>query len=153
MAIKKKVYGAGHISNLSYDESTSWRDYAKKKFESVGIDFFSPMRMKQYLKEEKDLKFSYEKYPLSSSKGVMTRDRNDVITSNALLVNLKGYPDKMSIGTSMEIAWADLLRIPTVMVAEKNNVHALHPMTKEACGFIVEDLDEGIDLVISVLVP
>jgi hypothetical protein len=50
----------------------------------------------------------------------------------------------------MEIAWADMLRKPIVVVMEPENVHQ-HAMIKESVGFITDNLDEAVDLVIQLL--
>lgn len=68
-----------------------------------------------------------------------------------ILVNFLGAK-KVSIGSVMEITWADAWRKPIIIVMEKDNVHA-HAMIKEVAGFIVSDLDEAIAIAIAVLSP
>ena len=52
----------------------------------------------------------------------------------------------------MEIAWADMLRKPVVLVMEKDNMHR-HPMLQEAVGFVVEDLEAAIAMMEIILNP
>jgi nucleoside 2-deoxyribosyltransferase len=80
----------------------------------------------------------------------MTRDRNDTIRSDALLVNLAGA-DRVSIGTVMEIAWADLKRIPIILVMTHRDLVHRHSMLLEAAGWVVPTLDEGIETTCMVL--
>ena len=68
-----------------------------------------------------------------------TRDRFDATRCDLLFVNLLGAKET-SIGTVMEIAWADLLRKPIVLAIEpEGNIHD-HGMIKEAIGFRVPSL-------------
>ncbi len=81
----------------------------------------------------------------------MTRDHQDVITADVVLVNLLGACQRVTIGTVMEIAWAWDRQIPVVVMIEKQaNVHD-HPMIREAIGFRVDNLDDGIACVRSLL--
>ncbi|HBC44955.1 MAG: hypothetical protein UX08_C0013G0006 [Candidatus Collierbacteria bacterium GW2011_GWB1_45_35] len=144
------LYCAGAITGISYAGSTDWREYVSQKLPPF-ITAVSPMRGKKYLSQEKNVKASYEDIPLSSQKGIMTRDRMDVMRCDMILVNLLGT-EKVSIGSVMEVAWADAFRKPVILVMEKDNLHS-HPMLREAAGFIVSDLDEAITIAIAVLSP
>ena len=79
------------------------------------------------------------------------RDRTDCITSDLILVF---YPDDCpySAGTAMEIAWANLKHIPIVAVASKTNVNRVHPMI-EQCAIWCDSLEEGCEMVNSILLP
>jgi nucleoside 2-deoxyribosyltransferase len=146
--MNKTVYLAGGITGLTFDEAVGWREEAEKKLAKYGVEVISPLRGKKYLKEiagENTLKDHYENKAMSTSKAITCRDRNDVMRSGALLVNFLKCP-RVSIGTVMEIAWADIFRVPTVVVMERDNLHR-HSMILESVGFVTEDLDEGIDLI------
>lgn len=138
----KTLYLAGPITGLSYGESVNWREYVSNHLPEY-IAAVSPMRGKQYLDKEQVIALSYEDIPLSCRKGITCRDRYSVMACDMLFVNLLGAT-KVSIGTVMEIAWADMLRKPIVLVMEKEgNVHE-HPIIQEVVGFHVHTLDEGI---------
>jgi hypothetical protein len=115
------------------------------------IACFSPMRNKEYLANEVVVGDSYANTVMSCSRGIMTRDRFDCTRSDMLLVNLLNAK-KVSIGTVMEMAWADLKRIPIVIAMEADNVHA-HAMIQEAAGFVVGSLEEAMRVVERVLLP
>lgn len=156
-----KVYLAGPISGLDYGESVSWRDEATRLLGAAGITAYSPMRNKEHLKNAGVLEQSYPKYALSSDRGIMSRDHHDVITADALLVNLTDVK-RVSVGTAMEIAWAWDRHIPTVVMMEDPatggdgrfilNPHD-HPMIREAIGWRVKTLEEAVHCVKSVLLP
>lgn len=109
------------------------------------------MRGKKYLVDEEDIKDSYEEHPLGSQEGITCRDRMDVMRCDMILVNFLGA-DKVSIGSVMEIAWADAWRKPIIVVMEEDNIHS-HAMIREVAGFIVPDLDEAIEIAIAALSP
>jgi len=144
------LYCAGPISGVSYGESTDWRQYVAGKLPPQ-IIAVSPMRGKQYLEGEKKVKDSYEEHPLSSKKGITCRDRMDVNRCDMILVNFLGAK-KVSIGSVMEIAWADAWRKPIIVVMEEDNIHS-HAMLLEVSGFVVRSLDEAITIATAVLLP
>lgn len=78
----------------------------------------------------------------------VTRDRFDVRTADALLINLLGAP-RVSIGTMVELGWADAYRIPVVTVMDpddKLNPHA-HDFVRILSGTVVDTLDKAIDII------
>lgn len=144
------LYCAGPITGVSYGESTDWREYVAQKLPAF-IKAVSPLRGKEYLAGEVNLKDTYEEYPLSCQKGITCRDRMDVMRCDMLLVNFLGAK-RVSIGSVMEIAWADAWRKPIVLVIEKENVH-WHAMIREVSGFMVLNLDEAVKVATAVLSP
>jgi hypothetical protein len=50
----------------------------------------------------------------------------------------------------MEIAWADALHKPIILVMEPGNIHE-HAMVLGACGFRAESLPEAAAIAIAVL--
>ena len=146
---RRKLYLAGPITGLTYGDSVGWREYVSDQLPDY-IVAVSPMRGKQYLEKEKVIGLSYEGIPLSCRKGITCRDRYSVMACDMLFVNLLGAT-KVSIGTCMEIAWADMLRKPIVLVMEQEgNVHQ-HPIIQECVGFHVHTLDDGIKIADAVL--
>jgi hypothetical protein len=138
---KPLVYTIGPITGCSYGNSTDWRDYAAKNIDPQ-IEILSPMRHKEYLSKESSIAAAYESHVMSCARGITTRDRMDCMRSNMVIANFLGAT-KVSIGSVMEVAWADSARIPIVLVIDKDNLHE-HPMISECAGFIVTTLKEGL---------
>jgi nucleoside 2-deoxyribosyltransferase len=151
------VYLAGPITGLTYDDGQEWRQKLKLVFGQVGIDAFSPLRQQQYLKkfgvlDAGGMSSSYfGAHPLTNPAGITDRDRSDVMNRDAVLVNLLGA-EKASIGSVLEIGWADAYRKPLVVVMEEGNVHD-HAMIYGCAGFVTDDLDVAVDTVKAVLLP
>lgn len=145
------VYLAGPISGLDHKGCTDWRQYVVDNL-PAGVVGFSPMRAKQYLENAGTLEGSYEDFPLSSQRGIYARDKYDCERTDIVLVNLMGAKT-VSIGTMMELGWATGVNTPIVLVMEEEgNIHD-HPMVREACPFIVQDLDTAIDVIGAILIP
>lgn len=138
------VYLAGAITGYSYDECTDWRTEITKHLDPR-IDALSPLRAKEYLKSETNMKSVYDFNVLSSQKGIMTRDFNDCKRSDVIIVNLSSTK-RVSIGTVMELAWAFMSQTPVVCIMEdEGNVHE-HPMVREAISYRVNHIIRAAEI-------
>ena len=155
----KTVYLAGPITGCNFAGAVDWRNHAIKELADVGIKGLSPMRAKEYLKqiaEHTEFTNDGDKYaiqsPLSTNRGITTRDRWDATRCDVLLVNFAPTHGRgiVSTGTVMEIAWADAKRIPIVCVMPEGNEHQ-HGMVLEAIGFRVATLEQALDIVKAIL--
>ncbi len=156
--MNKTVYLAGPISICSYDEATAWRDKVTQELAKEDIKALSPLRGKVYLRDMTEIADSYSERDvegvdgydgpkcMSTARGITTRDRMDCMRCSVLFVNLLGTK-RISIGTMMEIAWADAARIPIVMILEKEDNPHDHAMVNECIGYRTDSLDEGIAIV------
>ena len=149
----KTIYLAGPIAGKNYKEATEWRNYAADQLNRYGVSARSPMRGKEHLASvEKFTNQGYEENPLSSQSGIVTRDRFDVRTADVVLMNLVGA-NTSSLGTAVELGWADAWRIPVVAILDINNSAnpMCHAFVKELASIIVPTLDDGIAVCLSLL--
>ena len=150
-----KIYLAGPIAGLTFDDADEWRVQARTELAKAGIEGMSPLRGKSYLRALGTLTSQCVDEGraglLSLPRSIMTRDYYDATTCDVLLVNLLGAT-RISIGTMMEVAWAYQLRTPIVCCMEEGNVHE-HAMLDEAIGFRVKTLEEGIAVCLAILSP
>lgn len=137
---------------LEYDTITESSPFGAVKVRTrSGITCYSPLRGKVYLKNlDHPIKGEYEG-PLTNRHAITMRDRHDCLTCDAMLVYLKGA-DKVSIGTMIELGWADALRKPIVLVMEPGNIHE-HVIAGSIPVACVETLTEGCDVIRSILLP
>jgi nucleoside 2-deoxyribosyltransferase len=156
----KSVYLAGPITGLSYGGTTSWREYVKMELATRGIRGVSPMRDKAYLSKEKAIGDSYDqlkivtenrlKTVLSGQRGIYTRDRYDCTHCDAIFANFLGAT-RVSIGSVIELGWANGHNIPIILAIEpEGNIHE-HALVRECTGFRVETVNDGMDVVTSLL--
>lgn len=156
MAARPLVYLAGGIAGLTGSQAIDWRLRAAEKLAEYGIHSLDPMRAKRHRwtptgRVSENFHDYSEAGVFFTSKGIMTRDYNDVKRCDALLVNLLGA-QKPSMGTGMELAWAFSMQKPAVVAIEAHgNPHDNHPMLHEAMPFRVTTLDEAIDAVAIIL--
>ena len=149
------VYLAGGIAGLAGVDAVEWRGAAMLALATRNIESLDPMRAKLHLAHQKRISENFNDYANAgvffTSRGIMTRDFNDVQRCDALLVNLLGAK-KPSLGTIMELAWAYALQKPAVVAIEAiGNPHDNHPMISAAMPFRVTTLDEAIDAVAVIL--
>lgn len=152
--MRPMIYLAGPITGLSYTGCTDWRKFAEETLDRAGIKAWSPMRAKEYLANLSSISGTGEEYAhlgvFATPRGVMTRDRFDTSRCDMVLANLLGATT-VSIGTVMEIAWADLARIPIICVIEETGNPHEHMMLREAIGFRVPTLEEALHVAIAAL--
>jgi nucleoside 2-deoxyribosyltransferase len=150
-----KIYLAGPIAGLTFDDADEWRIRARAELAKANIDGMSPLRGKSYLRNLGALTAvcvdEGKAGLLSLPRSIMTRDYYDATSCDVMLVNLLGAT-RISIGTMMEVAWAYQKRTPVVCCMEDGNVHE-HAMLHEAIGFRVQTLEEGIAVCVAILSP
>ena len=152
----KTVYLAGPITGSTYNECTDWRITARDELKAANITAFSPMRAKEYLAQLKTISGTGEEYfnlgVVSTPRGVITRDRFDTQRVDIVLVNLLGAK-QVSIGTMIELGWADSARRPIVCAIEPSGNPHEHMMVSELIGYRVTTLEEAIYICKAVLLP
>lgn len=151
------IYLCGPIAGLPFDDARNgWRQLVERRLSVNGIRCHNPLR---HLKSEQ-LKRGDKRSMgsmgarvgcLSTPKGLTARDRFDTLRSELVLCNLLGTT-KISVGSMIELGWADLARVPVVLCMEKGNIHE-HAMVQELSSWIVPTLDEGIEVIKDLLVP
>jgi nucleoside 2-deoxyribosyltransferase len=152
-----KIYLAGPISGLQYNEAVSWRDKITEILKDTGnkICCLSPMRTKGKLNDRcvGRIQQSYEDFGcMYSDRGIMSRDFHDCTTSDLVIFNLLDAKT-ISIGTIMELAWCYQSKIPSVVIMLPErfvNIHD-HPMVREAINFRVNSIEEAVEVAISIL--
>ena len=127
-----KIYLAGGMSGLSFEEQTKWRQKVKDAVLFGGYDydykpvFIDPTRY-----------YNFEEVSHKSEKEVMNFDLYKVRTSDLIVVN---FNSPNSIGTAIEIALAYEYHIPVVgLNMDKNRLHPwIECMTSRICDDMYE---------------
>ncbi len=152
------VYLGGPITGESYKGCTGWREFVAEQFwrtyntSKHSLHALSPMRHKDYLLQETSVADSYDDTLMSSQRGIFARDRFDCMRCDLFFVNVLDA-SKVSIGTVLEVAWANSRDIPIILIMEdEGNIHE-HSMIREACPFRVNNIKEGILLTRNILFP
>lgn len=142
-----KVYLAGPITGGSYGECTDWRIKIKTILDGYGYQCISPMRGKEFLKEEEELK-STGYSGIASDHSIFKRDKHDTTHTDVLLLNLYNAK-QISIGSMMELAWAEHCGKFCLVIMEKENPHH-HCFVLQAASLIMPDMSSAIAYLIDV---
>jgi len=142
----KNIYLAGPIAGCNYDGATGWRDYATSKF-APGIKGISPMRLKEFLKNETNIGIhDYPEDLMSTATAIYVRDKYDCTHADAVIALFPKEATAVSVGTVMELGWADANNVPVIIVSEDPRI-IHHPLPTGAAGWVVKNLDEAITVV------
>lgn len=127
-----QVYLAGPITGF---EDTWREDLASVLRYRHGIHAFLPQAGELYK----------EKYSIENPAPVLTqRDKWMCTKSDVVLANFTGST-KASIGTCIELGWADASGVPIISVIEDGNIHS-HDMVLSVSNFVVCTLVEAVNI-------
>ena len=144
-----KIYLAGPISGQTFAGCTSWRKDVAKQLKPYGILCIDPMRGKDYLKPlNEPIKDSYDQFILSSLHAITTRDRWDVQRCDMVLINFTDAT-KVSIGTCIEVGWANAAGKPIIVVMKEDNMH-WHGILRDCALAVVPTLEQAISIIIDI---
>ncbi len=148
------VYLCGPITGLCLDEARlGWRKYMQTELAMLGIESLSPMRWTDHITTKKPMHKMGDpkKRHIQSSPGfIKIRDKWDCKRCDLLFANFLGAT-VASVGSVLEVAWAEDAGNPVIIAMENDNVHS-HAMMNEL-GIIVPDLDTSIQVIKSFLIP
>ena len=152
------VYLSGPIGGQTYEGATGWREWVRARL-LPGINAVDPMRGKEKLR---DL-YGNTAIPVHDigevlgydSRAITQRDRYDTTHADVMLLNLLPAASfKPSIGSMIELGWADAARVPIVMVAEQvRGAWYDHVLVAGTIGWWVDDLKTGVEIVNGLLKP
>lgn len=138
-----KIYTAGPISGQSYDQVMTRYRKQVVSLEDMGYDVVCPMTGKDYLRTEIEFKsHGYDKHPVSTNKAIKKRDRWMVGSVDIVLVDFTECNNIVSIGSCMELAWADELRKHSIVIMEEGNIHQ-HCFILECADIVFSTMEEA----------
>lgn len=133
-----KIYEAGKMSGLTFEEMNNWRVKLKKKllnvaeFANYSITVINPVDF-----------YNFEEKRHQSEKEIEDYDLAHVISSDIIIVNLEGLDN--SDGTKIEIYEANYNRkIPVIAFGNRKLYNNLHPWIKNAITRVENSIDEVV---------
>ena len=136
-----KIYEAGKMSGLTYDEMNNWRRELKYKLEdeawnkSYVIDVINPVYF-----------YNFESVKYQNDTEVKDYDLAHVLSSDIIVVNLEGLDT--SDGSKIEIHDAYYNnKIPVVAFGDKKLFEELHPWIKTSITRVEKDMDEVVNYI------
>lgn len=125
-----RIYLAGAMTGLSWDEQYNWRQNVKRLLlevnENLNLEVINPCDFYNFKDPSHDSELEIMKYDLRLVK-----------QSDLIIVNLQKGKDFTSIGTSMELIVAYENNIPILGICE--NKEELHPWVLNCCDKIFND--------------
>lgn len=119
-----KIYTAGPISGQSYEQVMKRYTEQVKILRGIGYDVLCPLTGKGHLRTEQEFKaHGYDNNPLSCNHAIKERDRWMVGQADIVLVDFTDCKDIVSIGSCMELAWADELKKHSIVIMDEKNIH------------------------------
>ena len=136
-----KIYIAGPITGLSYEEVMNRFRGQAALYKHYGYDVLCSMVGKDYLKEEKFLHGEGYSTPASNSHAIKGRDMWMVRQCDIILVDFSAG-DAASIGSCFEMAWASMLGKHIVTVIPEGNVHK-HAFVTECADVVFTNIEDA----------
>ena len=164
---RRTVYLAGPITDCTDKEANDWRATASSRLADFGITGISPLRCEpihgeRYGADNPDPRFGVP-------RAIASKNVFDVRSCDMMLAyfppeekvgelwwdaDKHGFPDYAykwpSVGTIWEIGLAQMASKPTIVVCE-NKILARHPVIQASSSWLLDTLDEGLDVAIGVL--
>lgn len=139
-----KIYLAGSISGLEYDEVVNRYKGLSVLLKTYGYETLCPMTGKTYLRTETKLKAGGYNYPVSTNHAIFERDKWMVGQCDIVLADLSNSGERVSIGTMMELAWASMLGKHTIIILPEENIHN-HAFVLESGDVIFRTTEETLN--------
>jgi len=141
---KMSVYLAHPISGLTFEKVVEYFEPHVEQLKEAGYLVYDPVTMYTESINKKEVCAPADlKGPLINNHALFERDQWMCTKVDVVLSDLTGAT-KASIGCVMELAWASLKGVHTVVVMEKGNPH-YHGFVLEAADVVFETFDEALD--------
>lgn len=138
---KIKIYLAGKMNGLTYQEMGLWRQEIENKFliqsmlTNYTVMVLNPVKL-----------YNFEEVKHQSEKEIMNYDISHVVTSDIIIVNLDGLAT--SDGSKIEIYEANYNRkIPVISFGDKELYNNLHPWLKECITRVEKNIEDVVDYI------
>lgn len=135
-----KVYLAGRMSGLTFEDMNRWREYLKNALNSAAeyrgykINVINPVDF-----------YNFESVKFQNDKEVKDFDLAHVLSSDVVVVSLEGL--SVSDGTKYELHDARKANIPVIAFGNRKLYEDLHPWTKDNITRVEKDMDDVIEYI------
>lgn len=140
----RTVYLAGPITGCTKKEANDWRRYVSAALMSYDIKGISPLRCEPIIGERYEPNYADPKF--GTARAIASKNFYDVAACDLTFAFLPS----LSSGTLIEIGAARALNKPIILVSEEPIV-INHPVINAAAGWVLPDLDDGIEVVVGIL--
>lgn len=142
----KHIYLAGPIAGCTEGEANDWREHVSDRLRVLGYVGISPLRCEPLIGERYGTGNDDPRF--GTARAISSKNLADVQSCDLTFAYMpkpeEGRPP--SVGTIIEIAWANAFRKPVVLVTTDPYILA-HPVVNACASWILESLDDGLDVV------
>lgn len=143
------TYLAGPVVGCTETGAKDWRLFVHAKLDlDYGIRCISPIRSVSPDAERYAYTEACEKH--GTKHAVFAKNRFDVERCDIVFAFIPLKDFRPRVGTTTEIAWAYVLGKQIVLVSD-DPAYTEHPLIQMQCGWIVPDLDTGVEVVGEIL--
>ncbi|MCY4582743.1 MAG: nucleoside 2-deoxyribosyltransferase [Chloroflexi bacterium] len=170
--MRPTVYLAGPITDQTESQANDWRREVAAQLKAEGIHGVSPLRCEPLHEERYTTTYPDQRF--GTPRAIGSKNLFDVRMCDMTLAymprqsepddnaqaayeiehpdtNIRFKRDLLpSLGTICEIAWAKAYERPAVLVTNDPRIKS-HPVIDSCAGWLVETMEEGLDIVIGVL--
>lgn len=157
---KPAIYLCGPITGLSYNDAfDGWRGVFQRTLDPArldhAIDIYNPMRHQGAMAEVGCIEATNEAYehnPLMTERAVVAKDKLDVKRSSLIVVCLLGATT-ITVGSLIELGWADAWDIPILLIMEKSGNPHEHLFVRTIASFRTDNIEEAASMAYMLLLP
>lgn len=144
-----KVYTAGAMAGKDYKDVVAYFRRIHARFEKLGFTVLFPTLgkeklIKQYKRERTFSSKGRDDIPTSTTHAITRRDHWMVCGCDVFYLDLNECPDRVTIGSIMELAWAYDRGKHTVIVMGENNIHD-HAFIRECADIVFPTEEDAFD--------
>jgi nucleoside 2-deoxyribosyltransferase len=147
----KFVYLAGPVLGCYKGEANDWRHQVAAELNfNGGIIGISPLRCEPIIGEKYGLGGVDPKF--GTARVIKAKNMFDTKNCDLVFAYMPKPPAgrHASFGTICEIAWGHALGKPVILVTDDPEVRD-HPVINASCDWVLETLDEGLEVCIGIL--
>lgn len=143
---KLRVYLAGPIAGQTGEKLLNSIAEKAAILTDIGYLVYQPMVGKSHIIPHTETYKSngYEQFAVATNHSIFARDKWMVTQADIIVADLSTSGDRVSIGTMMEIAWANLQGKLVIVVLPDGNIHN-HLFVLEAATHIFKNMDQVYD--------
>lgn len=149
-AMRPTVYLAGPITGRTETQAKTWRQECVARLRDAGARVLDPLRSEP-ADPGSTYETSYERR-WGIPAHIRTKNRFDVAACDIVLAYLPEHPEHpgvVSLGTAIELGWAEQAGKTIFVVAEAATLRA-HPLLP---GVVLSTLDEAVQMIAELVEP
>lgn len=145
--MKRFIYLAGPITGCNGGEAHDWRVYVDGKLKAHEIVGISPLRCEPLVGER--YQHSHADPLFGTPAGIGAKNFFDIRNTEMTFAYMPRRAE-VSVGTIGEVGAAKMIHKPVIVITDDPRIKT-HPFIMSCAPWVLDTLDQGIDLVVGIL--